>query len=358
MDLDSLGWDADFAAAFAACDPSGTLSAARVSADRGAAYELLARGGALRGDLAGRLSYFAAGPEDLPAVGDWVAVSPRPDEGAATVHHVLPRRTALVRKAADRAARAQVLAANVDAVLLVAAASRDLDVRRLERAAALVGESGAQPLVLLSKSDLCEHVAPLLAEARRAVPGAPVLALSAASGEGLAALEPHLAPRRTLALLGASGVGKSTLVNRLLGRELLATRAVREADQKGRHATTHRQLVALPGGALLIDTPGLREIALFDDGGGVAGAFPELEALAAQCRFGDCAHRGEPGCAVQRALDDGSLDPARLESQRKLEREAAAVRARRDARARHEERNKWRRFERARRQLPDKRRPS
>jgi ribosome biogenesis GTPase len=147
-------------------------------------------------------------------------------------------------------------------------------------------------------------------------------------------------------------------VNRLLGRELLATRAVREADQKGRHATTHRQLVALPGGALLIDTPGLREIALFDDGGGVAGAFPELEALAAQCRFGDCAHRGEPGCAVQRALDDGSLDPARLESQRKLEREAAAVRARRDARARHEERNKWRRFERARRQLPDKRRPS
>jgi ribosome biogenesis GTPase len=210
-------------------------------------------------------------------------------------------------------------------------------------------------VVVISKIDLCGDPAPLVAEARRVAPSAAVLALSATTGAGMAALEPHLAAGRTLVLLGSSGVGKSTLANRLLGRDALATSAVREDDDRGRHTTTHRQLVVLPGGALLVDTPGLREIGLFEDGAGVGGAFPELADLEARCRFGDCAHESEPGCAVRRALEDGSLDPARLASYRKLEREAAALRARRDALARHEHRKERRRFERARRQRPDKR---
>jgi ribosome biogenesis GTPase len=341
MDLSSLGWDAALEAALASCDPDAGWLPARVSADRGGAYELLAADGPLRADVSGRLQYLAAGPEELPAVGDWVAMAPRPGEGAAVIHRVLPRRTVLVRKVAGAAARAQVLAANVDAVLLVSSAGRDFNARRFERALAVVYESGAEPLLLLSKSDLCDDVEAQLAEAGRLAPGIRALALSVRTGAGLAELERELRPRRTLVLLGASGVGKSTLVNRLLGRE----------------ATTHRQLVVLPGGALLVDTPGLREIALFEDGESVAGAFPELEALAAACRFGDCGHAGEPGCAVQAALDDGSLDPARLASFRKLEREAVAVRARRDARARHEQRLERKRFARARRQRPDERGP-
>ena len=357
MDLESLGWDAALQAALSACDPAGAWQPARVASDRGGALELFAACGVLRGDVSGRLHYLAAGPEELPAVGDWVAVAARPEEGAATIHQVLPRRSALVRKVAGTASRAQVLAANVDAVLLVSSAGADFNPRRFERALAVVRESGAQPLLVLSKCDLCADAPALVAEAERAAPGVPVLALSAATGAGLDALAQQLPPRRTLALLGASGVGKSTLVNRLLGRDALATRAVREIDDKGRHATSHRQLVVLPGGALLIDTPGLREIALFEDGEGIAGAFPELEALFTACRFGNCGHTGEPGCAVQAALDDGSLDPARLASYRKLEREAAAVRARRDARARHEKREEWKRFERMRRRLPSKRDP-
>lgn len=357
MDLHSLGWNSDFSASLASCDPGGGLEPARVSADHGAACELLSARGVLRGDVSGRLAYLAAGPEELPAVGDWVAVAPRPEEGAATIHQLLPRRSALLRKAAGPRAEAQVLAANLDAVLLVASANRDWNPRRLERACALVGESGAEAVVVISKIDLCDAPARLVAEAREAAPGAPVLALSAATGAGLAELAPHLAPGRTLVLLGSSGVGKSTLVNRLLGREAHATRAIREDDDRGRHATTHRQLVVLPGGALLVDTPGLREIGLFEDGGGVAGAFPELQELAARCRFGDCRHEGEPDCAVRGALEAGSLDPARLASFRKLEREAAALRARRDARAGSERRRERRRFERARRQRPDKRDP-
>jgi ribosome biogenesis GTPase len=357
LDLSALGWDAGFAASFSPLARGGELLPARVASDRGGAFELLLPGGALRADVSGRLEYLAAGPEDLPAVGDWVAAAVRPAEGAATIHHVLPRRSALVRKAAGDAARAQVLAANVDAVLLVTSANRDFNPRRLERALAVAAGSGARALVVLSKIDLCDDVSAIVAEARRAAPGVPVLPLSAATGRGLEALAPQLSPARTLVLLGSSGVGKSTLANRLLGREALATRAIREDDGRGRHATTHRQLVVLPSGALLIDTPGLREIGLFEEGDGLAQAFPELDALAAACRFGDCAHAGEPGCAVQAALDDGSLDPARLASFRKLEREAAAVRARRDARARHEQRQERKRFERMRRRLPDKRHP-
>jgi ribosome biogenesis GTPase len=353
MDLASLGYDADFASH--PMEPG--LVPARVSGDYGAAFEVLAACGRLRAEVSGRLAYLAAGPEDRPAVGDWLAVAPRPQESAATIHAVLPRRSALVRKEAGRSARAQVLAANVDAALLVVSANRDFSPHRIERAISVVREAGALPIVVVSKSDLAADPARLVAEAQAVAPGVPVLALSALTGAGLDALAPELEPRRTLVVLGSSGVGKSSLINRLLGRELLATREIRADDDKGRHATTHRQLVALPGGALMIDTPGLRELALFESGAGVAAAFPEVEALFEQCRFSDCTHAGEPGCAVAAALDDGRLPPERWESYRKLEREARALHERRDPHGRHERRERMKRFNKARRERIDKRDP-
>jgi ribosome biogenesis GTPase len=349
MDLVSLGWEPQ------PLDPS--LAPARVCADHGAAYEVLAACGPLRADVSGRLAYLAAGPEDRPAVGDWVAIAPRPREGAATIHAVLPRRSAIVRKEAGRAARGQVLAANVDAALIIVSANLDFSPRRIERAIAIAREGGAAPIVVLSKSDLVGDPARLVAEARAVAPGVTVLALSALSGAGMDALAPHLAPRRTLVVLGSSGVGKSSLINRLLGRELLATREVRRGDDKGRHVTTHRQLVALPGGALVIDTPGLRELALFETEQGVAEAFPEVEALFGECRFGDCTHDGEPGCAIGAALDAGRLAPERWDGYRRLEREVRALHERRDPHGRRERRERMRRRSKAMRARPSKHDP-
>jgi ribosome biogenesis GTPase len=358
MDLASIGWDDGFGASLAELDRTGLLEPARVCADYGAARELLAARGVLRADLSGRLAYQAAGPEDLPAVGDWVAIAARPEEHAATIHHVLARRTALLRKTAGETSDAQVLAANLDAALLVTSANRDWNPRRMERAIALVAESGARAIVVLSKSDLCEDVPALVAGVREVAGDAPVVALSSATGAGMDALAPHLAPGRTFVLLGSSGVGKSTLANRLLGRDVLATREIREADDRGRHATSHRELFVLPGGALLMDTPGLREIALFDAAADPSAAFPELAALGAACRFADCRHVGEPGCAVERAIAEGTLDRERLVSFQKLEREAAAHQARRDAHARHAQRKEHRRFSKAvRRRQREKRGP-
>ena len=354
--LEAMGWSRGFAAALHQVDPTGQLAPARVSEERKGGYRLLWAAGDLRAEISGRLLYQAAGPEDLPVVGDWVAVAPRPEESAGTIQHVLPRRTAVVRSAPERPTRAQVLAANVDSVFLVTSANRDFNPRRIERTLAVIWQSGAEPVLILSKRDLCEDLGRVVAEAEAAALGVAVLPLSSLTGQGLEALEPLLLPGRTTALLGSSGVGKSTLLNRLLGRELQATREVREDDDRGRHATTHRQLFPLPGGGVLLDTPGLREIGLWSQDDALDSAFPEIDALARQCRFHDCRHQGEPGCAVAEAVDSGRLDPARLASQRKLERELRRVEERRDGRARHERRKRARAFSRQIRQLPDKRR--
>lgn len=354
--LARLGFGPELSEALAGVDAAGQLIAGRVSADRRGAYEVLTANGELRAQLAGRLQYLASGPLDLPAVGDWVALAPRLEEGAGTIHHVLPRRGALVRKVPERPVEGQILAAHVDAVLAVASANRIFNARRIERVVALAVESGAQPIVVLSKSDLCEDLAPLYEASEAVAAGGPVVALSSLTGEGIGSLEPHLAPGRTLALIGSSGVGKSTLVNRLLGAELQAILATRDVDDKGRHATTHRQLLVLPGGAILIDTPGLREVGLWEDAGGLAGAFPDVAELADACRFPDCVHAGEPGCAVAAAIEAGDLAPERLASFRKLGREVAHVEGQRDARARHERRQRQKRFTKSIRKRPDKRR--
>jgi len=355
--LEQLGWSSEWAAALHEIDPGDTLAPARVVSEQRGALQLSWSGGQLVGDVSGRLRWIATGAEELPGVGDWVAVAVRPEEGRATVHHVLPRRSALIRKAPERPTEGQLLAANVDTVLVVASAGAPLRPRRIERSLALAREGGADAVVVLGKCDLAADMAAQHAAALEAAGSHAVVGVSALTGEGLGALAPYLAPRRSLVLIGPSGVGKSTLVNRLAGRELLATQPTRESDDKGRHTTTHRELVPLPGGAVLIDTPGLREVGLWGEGGGVEAVFPELEALAARCRFADCGHGSEPGCAVRSAVEDGSLPIERLESQAKLEREARRLESRRDARARHERRKERKRFSKMVRNLPDKRRP-
>jgi ribosome biogenesis GTPase / thiamine phosphate phosphatase len=235
-----------------------------------------------------------------------------------------------------------VLAANVDTVFLVMGLDGDFNPRRLERALVLAWESGAAPVVLLNKADLCDDLDGRRGAVEAVAPGVPVRLIAAKPGEGLAALSPWLVPGHTVALLGSSGVGKSTIVNRLLGRERQRTREVREADQRGRHTTTHRELIALPEGSLLLDTPGLREIQLWSDGTGLDAAFEDVRGLEASCRFTDCGHGTEPGCAVRRAVEEGRLEPARLDSLRKLQAELRAREVREDPLARRAERARWR----------------
>ncbi len=331
--LDSLGFTPELAAAFAPFESRGLVPGRVVSG-----HQRLLRVGTAAGELlaevAGSLRHEARGPQDLPAVGDWVALRPRSGERRALVQAVLPRRTVFVRRAAGDRTLAQVLAANVDTAFLVMGLDRDFNPRRLERALVLAWESGAEPVVLLNKADLREDVDAARAEIERVAPGVPVLVIAAKPGRGLEALAPWLAAGRTVVLLGSSGVGKSTIVNRLLGVEKQKTQDVRPQDQRGRHTTSQRQLLALPGGALLIDTPGLREVQLWSEGSGLEAAFDDVAALSASCRFSDCSHVGEPGCAVRAAVQEGRLDPERLESFLRLKAELRSLEVREEPRRR------------------------
>ncbi|MDP8911398.1 MAG: ribosome small subunit-dependent GTPase A [Actinomycetota bacterium] len=339
MNLHDLGWDAYFADAFQPYERDDVIPA-RVAACHHGPCELLSELGRLGGVPAGRLT-----DEELPAVGDWVAARPIEGERKAVIEAVLPRRSAFTRKEAWRRAVAQVVAANVDMVFLVTAFGRDLSPRRLERYVTAAWDSGANPVIVVNKRDVADDPGAELATVERVASGVPVHAVSAATGDGLDQLEPYLERARTVALLGSSGVGKSTLVNRLAGRDVLVTRET-SADGRGRHTTTHRELVPLPSGALLLDTPGMRELQLWADEGALDATFADITALAAECRFSDCSHEHEPGCVVRRALADGSLSQERFESYRKLQRELRALEIRKDARLRADARKEIRRFSR------------
>jgi ribosome biogenesis GTPase / thiamine phosphate phosphatase len=330
LNLHELGWDDGFAAAL---DLHENCVPARVAAQHRGGYDVLTEAGELRVHLTGRLRHEAASGADLPAVGDWVALR----EG--TIQAVLPRRSAFLRKVAFHATEAQVLAANLDTVFVVSGLDGDLNLRRLERYLTLAWESGAMPALVLTKVDLCEDRGGAMLEVDQVAVGVPAHLVSNLTGEGIDELAPYLAPAKTVALLGSSGVGKSSLANRLLGEELQTTKAIAE-DGRGRHTTTSRQLLRLPGGALLVDTPGLREVQLWEADEGIQDAFADVDELAAGCRFNDCAHMQEPGCAVQEAIDDGTLPRARLQSYRALQRELRHLAVKQDARLRSEERKK------------------
>lgn len=340
FDLIQLGWDDRLSEQFQEYRDEG-LVPGRVSVQHRGAWDVLTEAGELRVDAAGRLSHEAGTSAERPVVGDWVAVAVRPDEGTGTIQAVLPRRTRFSRKATLDAASEQVLAANVDVVFIVTSLNEDLSFRRLERYLILAWESGAAPVILLTKSDLADDAASTVAEVAAIAPGVPVHAVSARTGEGIDDVRGHVGPGRTAALLGSSGVGKSTIVNTLLGEDVFETREI-QGGGKGRHTTTRRQLVALPEGGLVIDTPGMRELQLWVADVGLDEAFEDVSGLAGHCRFSDCAHETEPGCAVQAALAQGTLAPERWQSYRKLQRELEALERRLDARAQAEERRRWR----------------
>lgn len=353
--LTALGWDERLQARFDALGlpDLSDLQPGRVArVDRGALTVLLDRS-TVRAELSPTLRRLAAAgaPEAIPAAGDWVAVRLRPNHALHEVAALLPREGAFVRRApvahdrTEGAEPAQVLAANVTVAFLVAAAT-DVRAGRLERAGVVAWEAGAQPVVVLTKADLVADPSEAIATAETAVPGVPIHLIDSLTGEGIAALAPYLVGTPTVVLLGASGVGKSTLANALLGAEVLATGAVREADGRGRHTTTARHLVPLPGGGALIDTPGIRAIATWGASEGIDRVFEEIEAIAAECRFSDCGHQSEPGCAVREALASGVIDPARLERFRRVERERDYQARKENPTAAAAERAKWKQIHR------------
>jgi len=336
--IDDYGWSAALQQNFAPFAARGFFPA-RVIVQRRGAYLLATDQGELTGQCAGKLRH-GAGEGDLPVVGDWVAITARPDERAATIQAVVPRRTAFARKAVGGHG-GQVVAANVDVVFLVTSMNAEFNARRLERYLALAWSSGARPVVVLTKADLCADAAGMVAAAESVAMGVRVAAVSVVTGEGIVALAGEVRPGETCVLVGSSGVGKSSLVNALVGQARMETGAVRESDARGRHTTTHRELVKLPGGALLLDTPGMREVGLIDADEGFTSAFEDIEKLAAMCRFRDCAHEGEPGCAVQGALAAGELDEARWLGFVKLRRELAYAARKDDRLAREAAHRRW-----------------
>lgn len=337
--LEDLGWGPFFQEQTAQLNNQDLLPM-RVAGEARGAYELWGEDGSYDAVLPGRWLHEASGRHELPAVGDWVLARPLPGEERAVIEHLMERRSALSRKAAGERTDEQIIAANVDLIFVVASLNRELNLRRLERYLAVAWETGATPVLVLNKADLAEERKAITREVHGVAPGVDVFETSAATGEGVDALKVALKYGQTAVFVGSSGVGKSSLVNRLLGNEEQAVSDIR-SDDKGRHTTTSRQMLIAPDGAVIIDTPGIRELQLWDVGEGLGQAFSDIESLGAECAFRDCTHTSEPGCAVVGALRNGDLDQRRLESYRKLQREQVFIESKRDDRLRSEEKKKW-----------------
>jgi ribosome biogenesis GTPase len=338
--LEDLGWGPFFDQHI---DTTEDLIPARVAEEQRGAYVLFCEHGALNAAVAGRLMHEADNREDYPAVGDWVLASVVAVEAKAVVRRILPRRTKLSRKAAGPGVAEQIIVANVDVVFVVSALDRDLNPRRIERYLSVIWESGARPVVVLNKADIAEDPDALVREIERSTIGADIIVTSAATEEGVTELRSQITRGKTAAFVGSSGVGKSSLVNRLIGRETQTVNGL-NVYGKGSHTTTSREMLLVPGGGLIVDTPGLRELGFWDAEQGMSQAFADVESYFSGCAFNDCSHDSEPGCAVQGALRAGRLDRERWDSYRKLERERLFVEGKRDVSVRNAEREKWKKI--------------
>ncbi|OGO77033.1 MAG: ribosome small subunit-dependent GTPase A [Clostridiales bacterium GWB2_37_7] len=320
MNLNILGWNKASENAFEKYKNQGYV-AGRIFAEYKSFYKVIYEGGEILAEITGKLLYETEQQQDFPAVGDWVAITPRQNENRGTIHHVLPRKSKFSRKVAGTNTREQIVAANIDTVFIVNSMNSDFNPRRLERYLLLAWESGANPVIILSKSDLCQNIQEIQAEAEAVALGVPVHAISTYMASGMDALKQYYREGQTIALLGSSGVGKSSIINYFLGSTIQKVQELRNDGQKGKHTSTHREIFILPEGGLIIDTPGMREIQLWDAEEGLQEAFEDIDAASNNCFFRDCKHEREPGCAVIAAVKNGVIAIERLESYKKLEKE-------------------------------------
>ncbi|HNY10772.1 MAG TPA: ribosome small subunit-dependent GTPase A [Candidatus Wallbacteria bacterium] len=341
--MNSIGWNAFFEAHFAPYKEKG-YEVARVAVEHKHKYTLYAACGEITSEVSGKLRFEAKSREDFPATGDFVVIDPRPGEERAIIHAVLPRKTKFSRKSPgelEKSMEEKIVATNMDFIFIMSSLNNELSLRRIERYLVLAYESGAKPVIVLTKSDLAENPAATKEDIERIALGVDVCVTSAVTGEGVEDLKKYFAEGVTIAFLGSSGVGKSSIINILAGCDLQKVSEISEYDDRGKHTTTRRELIILPSRALVMDTPGMRELQMWEAGSGFSETFADIEELAKKCKFGDCAHNEEPGCAVLKALDEGTLDAGHLKNYRKLNREIAHFNSRNDALARSAEQKKW-----------------
>ncbi len=345
IDLATFGWDDFFEDGFKTYEGSG-YTCGRVALEHKNFFRVYTQHVEVLAEISGKLRHEALNRRDLPAVGDWVVIRSRPEGDRVTIHAVLPRRTSFVRKIAGSRTEEQIVGANIDTVFLLTSLNQDFSLRRIERYLLIAWESGANPIIILSKSDLGERVAETIDEVRSVARGVTIHAVSVVTGDGLPDIEQYFKHGQTVALLGSSGVGKSSLINHLAGVDLLKVQTVREHDDRGRHTTTHRELVLLPTGGLVLDTPGMRELQLWDGDESLQLVFDDIEELAGRCYFGDCQHQDEPRCAVREALATGTIDAGRYQSYEKLQKELKYHARRKDKLSEIVEKKKWKKLSR------------